>query len=220
MAKQQEYKQVRVDSIEAWEDWLRKNGEKEPGAWLVFRKKGAAGKIGAAGKTGAGGKNDTQGQKGAAGNVPFDYPMALDVALCYGWVDSLLKRIDEQEYMRKFTPRKPDSTWSEINKKKVASLIREGKMTEAGMKVIEVSRANGMWDKKVQAPEVDDNLPGALLHAFQDHPVARDHYFRIARSKQRQFNIWINMAKRPETISKRVEEAIRTLEKGEELGLK
>jgi len=135
-------------------------------------------------------------------------------------VDSLLKRIDEKEYMRKFTPRKPTSTWSELNKKRVEELILEGRMKEAGMKTITVARENGTWDKGVKPPEVDESLPAALLSAFHAHPQARDSYFALASRAQKQYNIWINMAKRAETVRKRVDESIRLLEKGEELGLK
>jgi uncharacterized protein YdeI (YjbR/CyaY-like superfamily) len=146
--------------------------------------------------------------------------MALDEALCYGWVDSLLRSIDDEVYMRKFTPRKPASTWSEHNKKHVARLIAEGRMTESGLKTIEAGKKSGMWDKGVKPPEVDASLPGALLQAFQKSTAARDNYFNMKPSCQKQYNIWINMARRAETVTKRVQESIRLLEKGEELGLK
>jgi uncharacterized protein YdeI (YjbR/CyaY-like superfamily) len=83
-----------------------------------------------------------------------------------------------------------------------------------------VAKANGIWDKGVNPPEVDDSLPAALLNAFQDHPRARDHYFALPARAQKQFNIWLNMAKRAETVQKRLEESLRLLEKGQELGLK
>ncbi|MCK4748092.1 MAG: YdeI/OmpD-associated family protein [Bacteroidales bacterium] len=188
-------KQLRAKSIEAWREWLKKNHDMEEVVWLVFKKKGV-------------------------GPVPFDYQMALDEALCYGWVDSLLRAIDEKQYMRKFTPRKPTSTWSEHNKKHVERLIREGRMTGAGMKTIEAGKKSGMWDKGVKPPEVNDELPGALLQAFQQNPAARDNYFKMSNTCRKQYNIWINMAKRAETINKRVNESIRLIEKGEELGLK
>ncbi len=187
--------ELRLDRIEAWIDWLREHHQDQKLVWLVFKKKGK-------------------------GPVPFDYHMALDVALCYGWVDSLLKSIDDQEYMRKFTPRKPTSTWSETNKRKVEVLIREGRMQEPGMECIRVAKKNGMWDKGIKSPEVDETLPGALLHALQSNPLARDYYFGMKEASRRQFNIWINMAKRPETIQKRVDESISLLEQGKELGLK
>jgi len=186
---------LRADSIEAWKSWLAQNHDREDVVWLVFRKKGK-------------------------GPVPFDYQSALDEALCMGWVDSLMKRIDEVSYMRKFTPRKPTSTWSERNKERVEQLILQGRMMPAGMKTIEVARGNGMWDKGIELPEVDETLPGALLSAFQDSPLARNQYFGMPTRAQKQFNIWINMAKRAETVRKRVDESINLLEKGEELGLK
>lgn len=193
--------QLRVKSIEAWKDWLEKNHSKEEVVWLVFQKMGSNKKKGNA-------------------RVPFGYQDALDEALCMGWVDSLLKRIDEKEYMRKFTPRKPTSTWSERNKNRVEELILEGRMKPQGMKTIMVAKENGTWDKGIKAPEVDESLPGALLSAFHAHPLARDNYFALAPRAQKQYNIWINMAKRSETIHKRVSESIRLLEKGKELGLK
>lgn len=195
MSKLSDFSQLRADSIEAWREWLIKNHLKEKGVWLVFRKKGA-------------------------GPVPFDYHMALDEALCYGWVDSLLKSIDEKEYMRKFTPRKANSTWSGHNKKHVVRLIGEGRMRDAGNKAIELGKANGMWDKEIKIPEVNEKLPGALLAVFQFNTQARDNYFKMPEAHQKQFNIWINMAKRAETIQKRVDESIRLLEGGEALGLK
>ena len=174
---------------------MQENHDREKEIWLVFRKK-------------------------SSGSVPFDYQMALDVALCFGWVDSLLRAIDDAHYMRKFTPRKPTSTWSASNKKHVERLILEGRMTEAGLRTIEAGKKSGMWDKGVSPPEVDTSLPGALLQAFEQSPVARKNYFSMAESHRKQYNIWINMAKRAETIHKRVQESIRLLEKGEELGLK
>jgi len=195
MSNKNQTGQLRVGSIEEWRLWLEKNHHKEEVIWLVFKKKGA-------------------------GQVPFDYQMALDEALCYGWVDSLLKSIDEKEYMRKFTPRKATSTWSDRNKAHVKRLIRQGRMKAAGMKCIEVAKDNGMWDKGIKVPEVNDSLPGALLNAFQANLLARDNYFKLPSTDQKQFNIWINMAKRADTISRRVKEAILLMEKGEKLGLK
>jgi uncharacterized protein YdeI (YjbR/CyaY-like superfamily) len=197
-------KQLRAKSIEEWKKWLLANHRTEDVVWLVFQKKSADGR-----KSGKGSRK-----------VPFTYQEALDEALCMGWVDSLLKRIDENEYMRKFTPRKATSTWSEINKKRVEELIQEGRMMPPGRQSIEVARANGMWDKGIQPPQVNDSLPEALLNEFQKHPKARDHYFALNARCQKQYNIWINMAKRPETVRRRIDESIQLLEEGRELGLK
>ncbi|MDF1576346.1 MAG: YdeI/OmpD-associated family protein [Bacteroidales bacterium] len=188
-------KQLHAGSIREWRSWLQQHHDREELIWLVFRRKDA-------------------------GPVPFSYQEALDDALCMGWIDSLVKRIDESTYMRKFTPRKASSNWSERNKQRVGELIREGRMMPPGKKTIQVAKENGIWDKSIELPLVDESLPGALLSAFQDHTKARDHYFALPARAQKQFNIWINMAKRPETVRKRLEESLRLLEKGEELGLK
>jgi len=195
MTKKNTSKQLEANSLDAWSRWLSQHHDKETVVWLVFNKKGK-------------------------GPVPFDYGMALDEALCYGWVDSLIKTIDEKQYMRKFTPRKPESTWSESNKKRVERLQREGRMQVPGLAAVQVARENGMWDKGIRLPELDDSIPGALLHAFGAKPTARDQYFSLSAAHQKQYNIWINHAKRAETVARRVEEAIRKLERGEELGLK
>jgi uncharacterized protein YdeI (YjbR/CyaY-like superfamily) len=195
MSKKPELQILRAGSLSEWTGWLEKHHRQEEGVWLVFKKK-------------------------EAGAVPFDYPMALDEALCYGWVDSLIKAMDPYEYMRKFTPRKVNSTWSETNKKRVERLMSQGRMKPSGMEKIEAARQNGMWEKKITPPEINDQIPGALLRAFVDHPQARDRYFGMTKVHQREFNIWINMAKRHETITRRVEETIRLLDKGEPLGLK
>ncbi len=187
--------QLRLESIEAWIQWLKEHHHKRKIAWLVFKKKGK-------------------------GPVPFDYHMALDAALCYGQVDSLVKSIDDQEYKRKFTPRKASSTWSETNKQKVEVLIREGRMQDPGMECIRAAKQNGIWDKGVKISELDEFLPGALLHAFQSNPKARDHYFKMKERSRRRFNIWINTAKRPGTVQKRVDESLGLLEQEIEMGLK
>ena len=186
---------LHADRLEDWSAWLQQYHNTSEGVWLVFRKKGK-------------------------GPVPFGYQEALDEALCMGWIDSLLRRIDDHTYMRKFTPRKATRTWSGRNKVRVEELILSGRMKPEGMRTIEVAQKNGMWDKGVKPPEVDDSLPAALLAAFQDHPRARDHYFAMPSRAQKQFNIWINMARRAETVNKRLQESLRLLEKGQELGLK
>lgn len=186
---------LHADSIGEWKSWLQQHHDAEDVVWLVFQKKGK-------------------------GPVPFGYQEALDEALCMGWIDSLLKRIDEHSYMRKFTPRKATSTWSQRNKVRVEQLILEGRMRPEGMRTIQVAKENGMWDKGIQPPEVDESLPDALLAAFQEHPRARDHYFALSSRARKQFNIWINMARRAETIQKRLKDSIQLLEKGQELGLK
>ncbi len=188
-------KQLRVPSLDAWRDWLGENRDTSEGIWLVFRKKGT-------------------------GPIPFTYDEALDEALCHGWVDSLIKAIDDREYVRKFTPRKETSNWSEVNKKKVGELVAQGRMTPRGMALVEAAKKNGMWDRGVERPEISGEIPAALLEAFRENPAAKKNYDGMKQTHRRQYHIWINSAKREETVRKRVQEAIRLLEKGEMLGLR
>jgi len=200
MAEKTEIPELRVESVEAWKTWLEKYHAHAKVAWVVFMNKGRA--------------------KRSGEKVPFDVSMIQEEALCWGWVDSLMRKIDEREYMVKFTPRKDKSTWSELNKRRVKALMAEGRMTPAGQRCIEVAKSNGMWDKGITPPQVDATLPDALLNAFRSNTVARDGYFALPERSQKQYNIWINMAKRPLTTERRVTEALDKLSRGEELGLK
>ncbi|MCK4991241.1 MAG: hypothetical protein KAS29_12170, partial [Bacteroidales bacterium] len=162
---------LRFSDRNAWKDWLSKNYDRKEVAWLVFRKKGTT-------------------------KVTFDYEGALEEALCYGWIDSLIRGMDEKEYMRKFTPRKNNSVWSDSNKRRVEMLIKAGRMAKPGMEKVRAAQKNGQWDKEAQRPEVNEETPGPLLHAFVSNPLARDNYFKLSFTCQKQYNIWINMAKR------------------------
>jgi uncharacterized protein YdeI (YjbR/CyaY-like superfamily) len=181
-------------TIEEWRTWLRQNHRKVDEIWLVFYKKGA-------------------------GEQSFDYDSALDEALCFGWIDSLIKRIDDTKYARKFTPRNQISKWSESNKRRVERLIKDGRMTEAGLAVVKAAKANGCWDKLDRPPTVTE-VPAELQAALQKNKKAREHFNELAPSHQKQYIMWIAMAKRQETREKRIREAIALLEKGQKLGLK
>lgn len=110
-----------VESRDLWRAWLKENGQKERQVWLVLHKKGA-------------------------GGPSLDYDGALDEALCYGWVDSLVKRIDDTKYAQKFTPRRESSHWSETNRRRALQLIAEGKMAAEGLAAMEAAKSSGQWD--------------------------------------------------------------------------
>ena len=111
--------QLYVKSLAEWKSWLEENRDSSPGVWLVFYKK-------------------------ESGQPSLTYEDAIEEALCHGWIDSIIKKIDDERYLRKFTPRKDDSKWSELNKKRVEKMIREKRMTSAGMAKIEVARQSGI----------------------------------------------------------------------------
>src|SRR5437764_14552104 len=102
----------------AWRSWLKKHHKTEPGVWLIYYKKNS-------------------------GKSRVSYDDAVEEALCFGWIDSIIKPIDEEKYMQKFTPRKTKSVWSALNKRRVEQLIANNLMADAGLKIIEVGKQNG-----------------------------------------------------------------------------
>ena len=176
----------------AWREWLAEHGKNEKEVWLVYYKAGT-------------------------GKPTILYEESLEEALCYGWVDSLIQKIDEEKYARKFTPRKPGSKWSELNKHLVAKLVKEGRMTEAGLAKVEfpIEEAASTRPKRPELP-----LPEWLKAGLMTSPKAWEKFKRLAPSHQRNYIGWVSDAKREETRQKRIQEAIVRLEKNETLGLK
>jgi uncharacterized protein YdeI (YjbR/CyaY-like superfamily) len=176
----------------SWHDWLAENGASESEVWLVY-------------------------YKAASGKPTISYPDSLEEALCFGWVDSIIQKIDEEKYARKFTPRKAGSKWSELNKHLVAKLIQAGRMSEAGLAKVDfpLAEAPAMRPKRPSLP-----LPDWLKAGLMASPKAWENFQKLAQSHQRNYIGWISDAKKEETRQRRIQEAIRRLEKNETLGLK
>ena len=176
----------------AWHDWLAEHGTREGEVWLVYYKAGT-------------------------GKPTISYPDSLEEALCFGWVDSIIQKIDEEKYARKFNPRRVGSKWSELNKHLVAKLIREGRMTAAGLAKVDfpVAEAPAKRPKRSALP-----LPDWLKAGLKTSPKAWENFQKLAPSHQRNYIGWISDAKREETRQRRIREAIIRLEKNETLGLK
>jgi uncharacterized protein YdeI (YjbR/CyaY-like superfamily) len=176
--------------------WLDKNGERETEIWLVFYKKSA----------------------GVAG---LPYEATVEDALCFGWIDSIVKRLDEERYARKFTPRKPGSRWSEVNKRRAEKMIESGQMTARGMALVDRAKGSGEWDQKRTRPDISVNdIPVKLELAFADHPDAEENFLSLAPTYRGHYITWIGSAKREDTRKRRTAEAIQMLKRGEKLGLK
>jgi uncharacterized protein YdeI (YjbR/CyaY-like superfamily) len=178
-----------------WRAWLTDNHDRENEIWLIYTKK-------------------------ATGIPCIEYVESLDEALCFGWVDSLIKKIDEQKYARKFTPRNDDSKWSLVNKTRVEQLIQDGLMTEHGLKKVEAAKRSGSWDSPVQKPKMDFEMPAEFAEALKNNPQAEAVFNNLAPSHQKQYLGWIVTAKRPETRAKRIAESIQMLAEGKKLGLR
>lgn len=179
----------------AWENWLADNYNKETELWLVYY------------------KNHT-------GRACVTYEDSVRIALCYGWIDGLVKRLDEQKYARKFTPRNKKSMWSESNKKRVAELIKAGRMQAAGLKLVEAAKKNGNWDKVIQPPKINTTPSAEFKLALGENPEAKVFFESLAVKHKNQFIIWINMAKRDETRNKRIIKSVEMLASKQKLGLK
>jgi len=128
---------------------------------------------------------------------------AVDEALCFGWIDSVRKSIDEEKFMQRFSTRKSNSTWSKINKQKIKRLIKEGLMTEAGMKVIKAAKQNGSWSI---LDDVEEHvIPKDLEDAFRKKAGSKSHFLSLTRSKRRAMLLALALTKRPETRARRIE---------------
>jgi uncharacterized protein YdeI (YjbR/CyaY-like superfamily) len=176
-----------------WRAWLTENYATVQEMWLVFYKKHV-------------------GRPGLA------YVEAVEEALCFGWIDGILKRIDGEKHMVRFSPRRKNSIWSELNKKRVRRLIQERRMTEAGLAKMREAKANGQWAKAAQREDTT-LIPPELTAALAQHGTARANFEKLAPSYRKQFIYWIGSAKRDETRQKRVAEAIRLLACNKRLGL-
>ena len=188
-------KTVEAKNRAEWRAWLASNHDKEIEVWLVYYKKGT-------------------------GVASIDYESSVEEALCYGWVDSIIKKLDETKYARKFTPRKDDSKWSPSNKKRLEKLIREGLMTEYGLQKVEAAKQSGRWEAPDQRPKLTFEMSAAFAEALSKNKSARETFENLSPSHQKQYLGWIEVAKRPETREKRIQESIRLLAAGKKLGLK
>ena len=187
-------KHVYVKTREEWRDWLSQNHHRNTGIWLVFYKK-------------------------HTGKPSLEYEAAVEEALCFGWIDSIIKKIDEDRYVRKLTPRKPKSRWSELNKKRIRKLETQGFMTKAGMARVSEAKESGLWDK-TGGPSISFAVPLELARALDANAKAKRFFDQLAPSYQKQVIGWIAVAKRQETKDRRVRESIARLERGEKLGMK
>lgn len=187
-------KQRCMRSRDQWRTWLAENHAVEKELWLVFYKK----------------------HTGKSGLI---YEEAIEEALCFGWIDGILKRIDDEKHMIRFSPRRKNSIWSENNKTRVAKLIKQGRMAEAGLAKIKAAKENGQWDKAT-VREDPVHIPNELTEALAKNEKARRNFEKLAPSYRKHFIYWIDSAKRDETRRKRVNEAVGLLAHDKKLGMK
>ncbi|MHC4122866.1 MAG: YdeI/OmpD-associated family protein [Planctomycetota bacterium] len=187
-------KQLYIRNRKQWRGWLLQNHTIENEVWLIFYKKETGKPI-----------------------VPYD--ATVEEALCFGWIDSIIKKNDDTKYARKFIRRNDSSRWSALNKRRAAKMIKEGKMTKAGLSKIKTAKKTGHWNP-VGKPKIDFAMSAEFKDALSQNQRAKDNFEKLAVSYRKQYIGWINFAKRTETKKKRIAESIALLEKGKKLGLK
>ena len=181
-------KTLRVTNRDGFRRWLVKHHDKEREIWLVFYKK----------------------HTGKA-NIPLEE--AIEEAICFGWIDSLIKRIDEDKYARKFTPRKEKSSWNEVNQKRAKKMIKAGLMTGAGLAKLKSG---------VTAPPrpVSAEIPADLKKAIAADKQAKKYFATLTPRYINMCLSWINAAKRDETRQRRIQEFVKLTARNERIGMK
>lgn len=185
---------LHVTNRDDWRAWLSQNYDTEKEVWLIHYKR-------------------------HTGKPRIPYDDAVEEALCFGWIDSLVKKIDDEKFAQKFTPRKRKSKWSEANKKRVGKMIKEGKMKKAGLAKIREAKNNGEWFKTAPV-EKKLEVPACIRKAFATNEKAQDNFNNLANGYKRQLVGWITSAKKEETRKRRLTEAVQLLEQNKKLGMK
>jgi uncharacterized protein YdeI (YjbR/CyaY-like superfamily) len=182
-------KTLEVRSRQEWRKWLSDNYDSQSEIWLVFRKR----------------HTDV---------ASLSYIDAVEEALCFGWIDSLVKRLDDARYARKFTPRKAESKWSTINRRRYADLKSRGLLAGPGLERAPTSRSGDAPRPSASA------IPSYIEEQLKADPRAWQYFEQLAPSYRRAYISWIEAAKREETKEKRLREALSLLANGKKLGLK
>ena len=173
------------------EAWIDEHGEESDGIWLKFAKKDS-------------------------GIESVFYAEAVEIALSHGWIDGQAKRFDDHHYLQRFTPRRPRSKWSRINREKAERLIAEGRMRAAGLREIERAKEDGRWDDAYDSPSTA-TVPYDFQVALDAEPAAAEFFASLGSTKRYSFLYRITDAKRPETRAKRIAEYVELLARGETL---
>jgi uncharacterized protein YdeI (YjbR/CyaY-like superfamily) len=177
-------KTLYVTSREEWRAWLAKHYQSETEVWLIYYKK-------------------------HTGQPRIAYDHAVEEALCFGWVDSIVKRIDDHKFAQKFTPRRDWTKWSALNKRRLRKLIREGRMTERGLAKVDLVV---LGEERAKQSKGDLDIPRFVKQALMANAKAWENFRNRAPSHRRQYIQWIMDAKKEETRERRLREAVALLD--------
>ncbi|MFP2896539.1 YdeI/OmpD-associated family protein [Corallococcus sp. 4LFB] len=187
----QELPVVPFASEKAWEQWLEKHHADAPGVWVKLAKL-------------------------ESGIPSVTYAQALEVALCYGWIDGQKGALDAEYWLQRFTPRGPRSKWSKINRGKVEALVAAGRMKAAGLREVEAARADGRWEAAYAGAKTIE-VPADLTLALEKRPKAQAFFATLKSANRYAILYRLHEAKKPETRARRLEKFVAMLEAGETL---
>lgn len=169
-----------------FERWLAKHHRKAAVVWIKYAKKGS-------------------------GETSITMTEAVDVALCYGWIDGQSKSLGERYYIQRFTPRRAASIWSKINRDRVARLIKDGRMRPAGLAEVDRAKADGRWDAAYDSPKTAA-VPDDLTRALERHPTAKAAFAKLDATNRYAILHRLQIAKQPQTRARRIEAFVTMLE--------
>lgn len=182
---------VAFPSREAWAAWLDEHHTVSTGLWLALRKKDAS-------------------------EPGLSYRDAVEVALCYGWIDGQAGKLDDRFWLQRFTPRRPRSIWSRVNRDRAMALIARGEMKPAGLWEVERAQADGRWEAAYEPPSTME-VPDDLRQALATNPAAEAFFATLNRTKRYAILHRINTAKKPETRTRRIGTFVAMLAEGKKL---
>jgi len=173
------------------EEWLEENHDSSQGVWLKIAKKGAV-------------------------EPSVTYDEAVELALCFGWIDSQIRRFDDQHYIQRFTPRRPRGRWSKINREKAEALIAAGKLRPAGLAEVEAAKADGRWEAAYEGQRTA-KVPPDLQRELDANPAAREFFNSLSSANRYAIVYRLGDAKKPETRERRLKKFLAMLQRGEKI---
>jgi len=176
-------KTLNINGRNEWHQWLSQNHSAEKEAWLIIRKKNS-------------------------GKPGLYYDEALEEAICFGWIDGIMRSIDRDKFVLRFSPRKSRSIWSMKNKEKAQKLINNNRMTDAGLAKVEEAKRNGLWEK-AYTNLIRDEIPDDLYNALSQNKDSWDNFHNFANSYRNIYVGWVNSARTEKTRKQRIVEVIK-----------
>jgi uncharacterized protein YdeI (YjbR/CyaY-like superfamily) len=173
---------IDIANREDWRNWLAQNHDKKDGVWLTFQKKHSA-----------------------KGGIKLEE--AVEEAICFGWIDGKLRKLDEMRFILRFSPRKPKSVWSKINRDRAEKLTRAGRMAPSGLATVEQAKSSGSWDN-AYTNKLKDAVPADLEEALRKNEPAWLHFHKFANSYRNMYIGWVNAAKTSSIRTKRIQKVV------------